>query len=477
MTSIVYTKIAAHRGGARLWLEGTRLSREGIQPAQRYTVDYDHRNQRLTLKITANGNHTISSRHKKSEKIPVIDINNRDLKKLFGSVVDAVKVVIKGSGIVVTLHHHIVKLRERLQRFKKKLASKNPLDLVSLAHGGGILDHALHVGFHGAGIPVRLAAAVEIDRRYLDCSIRNNPIWDDETIAVEGPMQEVEFDTLVNCEVIVAGLPCTGASLAGRAKNKLKEAEQHKDAGSLFVTFIESIKSLQPAIVILENVVPYQSTVSMTVIRDSLNYLGYEIHETVLSGNEFGAIENRNRLCMVAVTRGIEFSFEHLETMTDHATAIQDILEDIPINSDRWKVLDYLAKKEAADRAAGKGFRRQILNGNEAQCGVIGKSYSKYRSTEPMVKHPTEDKFRLLTRYEHAAVKTVPSFLVDGISDTVSHEIMGQGVIHSAFVALGACIARSVVGLQESEAMPCRYASNELSETQDSTDCHQLVLL
>lgn len=46
--------------------------------------------------------------------------------------------MIKRSGIVVTLHHHIVKLRERLQRFNKKLANKVSLDVESLAPGGGI---------------------------------------------------------------------------------------------------------------------------------------------------------------------------------------------------------------------------------------------------------------------------------------------------------------------------------------------------
>ncbi|SOS33008.1 hypothetical protein CFBP6411_01648 [Pseudomonas syringae group genomosp. 3] len=49
------------------------------------------------------------------------------------------------------------------------------------------------------------------------------------------------------CDLVVAGIPCTGASRAGKAKNKLNSAEQHPSAGSLFIDFLDFVR-IRPAI-------------------------------------------------------------------------------------------------------------------------------------------------------------------------------------------------------------------------------------
>ena len=58
-----------------------------------------------------------------------------------------------------------------------------------------------------------------------------------------------------------------------------------------------AIKELSPAILVLENVPEYQSTVSMHMIRETLTDWRYKLHEVIV-GRELGAFEDRKRLCL-----------------------------------------------------------------------------------------------------------------------------------------------------------------------------------
>jgi DNA (cytosine-5)-methyltransferase 1 len=204
--------------------------------------------------------------------------------------------------------------------------------------------------------------------------------------------------------------------------------------------------------VLLENVPQYQTTASMTVIRSVLSSIGYDVHETILDGYAMGSLERRNRLCMLAVSKGIEVDLEALEPVRQRETLIAEVLEPFQAVQDRFKPYSYLADKEARDLAAGKGFRRQLLDGSEGSLGTIGRGYSKARSTEPFLRHPDDSgQSRLLTKAEHARVKTVPEMLVQGLSETVSHELLGQGVVHCAFRAVGRLIGNCLHSIGEQD--------------------------
>jgi DNA (cytosine-5)-methyltransferase 1 len=86
---------------------------------------------------------------------------------------------------------------------------------------------------------------------------------------------------------------------------------------------------------------------------------GYEVHETVLEGAMFGALENRKRMCAVAITRGIEFSFDLLEMPIQVERTVGEILDPIGEDDSSWSEMAYLKVKEVRDAADGKGFKRQ----------------------------------------------------------------------------------------------------------------------
>src|SRR5690606_18232672 len=57
--------------------------------------------------------------------------------------------------------------------------------------------------------------------------------------------------------VFVAGIPCTGTSLAARGRLGLSSAEDHPDVGHLFLPVAHWIRQHRPDDVIFENVALY----------------------------------------------------------------------------------------------------------------------------------------------------------------------------------------------------------------------------
>lgn len=446
MATLINTKLGIHRGKSRIWLQGIKLSREGYEAGKRYDMTLERR--KVVLKPCVEGRYIISRRKRGDRLDPVIDITRKELADLFSGV-EMLRVQISEGSIVITAHGQTDRIAEREKRLLDKIKTGGTLRVGSLFHGGGVLDRALHEGFAEAGIRTKVGAAVELEGKYLDASLANNPeIWDKHSIPMETPLQALNLrGTPLQFDVVAAGIPCTGASLAGRASNHLQHAEDHDHAGALFFNFLSFVEAVNPAIVIGENVVPYQTSAGMSVVRSVLGSLGYDVHERIMSGNECGALENRERLCIVAISKGFSGSYNIADaTPTQQKPAtIASILEpfaDIPDTA--WKTYDYMADKAERDLAAGKGFKRQLVTADAEKVGTIGRGYSKARSTEPFLIHPYDDSLsRLFTPKEHARLKSIPESVISGLSATIAHQILGQSVIFPMFTTLARSIGEA----------------------------------
>ncbi len=150
------------------------------------------------------------------------------------------------------------------------------------------------------------------------------------------------------------------------------------------------------------------------------------MYETVLDGQAFGALEDRRRLCIVGVTRGLFLDLSRLAPENPPTATLASILEDIGPDSPRWRSFAHHVAKQTRDKAAGSNFKLQMLTPDATRVGTMGAGYHKDRLTEPHILHPTDPtKARLLTPVEHARAKTVPPELVAGLSDLMAHQILG----------------------------------------------------
>jgi DNA (cytosine-5)-methyltransferase 1 len=453
MTAIIITTVGERKGTPRIWFEGAKLEREGYRQGTHYQVD-ESKPDRLTLIRVDDPmeSRIVSGRKRGSKQVPIIDLNSQLLAKWF-SISDKLRIAIRRGKIVITRHHLVGQIKERFERIRKKIAENRKLAVHSHYHGAGVLDLAIHSGLAKSGAGSYVQVAIELDRKYQDISLTRNPeLFSEDSILIEGPIQDVRCDPRVKADILLAGIPCTGASVAGRAKMRDTKgekrtylAEEHDQAGALFYYTLRYIESAQPALIVLENVKAYGSTASMAIIRAVLSNLGYRVEERVLGGNEFGALENRERLCVVAVTEGLEDIIDMNAIVPIHKKPekLGDVLEDVPEDSEMWSEMAYLAEKEKRDIAQGKGFRRQLFTGEEDKISTVTRQYIKRRSTDPFIQHPTKPELsRLLTKYEHAAVKGIPAKLIDDddISSSVAHEALGQSIVFPMFEAVGYAI-------------------------------------
>ena len=450
--AVALQRLGEHRGVPRIWIEGRKLERGGIAPGDRFSITWDAASSTVTLDFHDEGDRRVSKRTRGGRDIPIVDVSTQDVGEALGAGIERAQVTVYDRRIEVTVHPDDLAARERVERLVSKVRAGEPVATGSIAHGGGILDHAVHEGMADMGVRARLAFAIEIDEATLDVAATNNAIWDEDTLMVQASMDEVAFETLPKVDVLVAGIPCVGASRSGKAKNGISLAEDHETAGHLFVSLIASIKAQNPCIVLLENVPDYATTVSATIIRKALQVRGYEIHEAVLDGPEMGSLEMRRRWCLLATSKDLGIRLDAVRPIRMKEATLSEILESVPLDDPSWRSIVYMHEKAAINKGKGSNFSVNVADPTDPTVRTMGAKYWKRRPTEPKILHPEDPTLaRLLTPTEHARAKTVPPELVSGISSTLAHQILGNSVIHAKWRSVGRLMGERMLALAKGD--------------------------
>lgn len=455
MLTAKISKLGEHRGNRRFWSEGKAPLSAGFLPGVKFKVEPYGKG--ILLKIATDGDRTVAKRDTASGKLcPIIDINSdADLAPLLG--LEAVRVVFGEGQVLISPIASEVRRQRRLKRLKARLTQGIPLETAGIAAGGGVLSHAVHQGFSDAQVPVRLAAHNEIREDLSDHAQEHNSAFDPKTQILNMPLQELAFDHEVlqrvgEVDILELGLPCSGASVAGRAKRSLSMPEEHPDVGHLVVGALALIARLNPGVCIFENVVPYKNSCSAVLIRQQLRDMGYVTHEAELFGPDFGELEARTRWTLTAVTKGIDFDLTTLPLPEVVTRQLKEVLDSPEEVAQRWSPMEGLRAKEVRDKEAGKGFRMQIYTGEETTINTLTKGIAKNRSTDPKLQHPTEPGLlRIPTAREHARCKGVPEALITGLSQTTAHELLGQGIVYGPFRHLAKHLAMTLKNWAQSE--------------------------
>lgn len=441
-------RLGEKRGAPYLYFDGAQAVRAGFSPGQKYDLVID--DQKVVLAANNDGTRTVSSKKKGDKDYPVVDINSKELLKIFDGM-SAIRVVVQQDKVYLLPLASEIKKRERLNRITENLNNKKPLKMGSVSHGGGILSHAIHEGLENAGFEVDLQFANEIREDLLLHAIEHNDAWSDNTAALAMPMQELAQDDwllkqLPKLDLLELALPCSGASKAGKSKRGLTQMEDHPDVGHLVFAGLVILNKTQPAVVLFENVPSYSSCASAQILRHQLRDMGYTTHEAILSGKDFGCLENRVRWCMVATTKGLHFSFDQLTPTVTVVQKLGDLLDPTILDDDpRYREVQYLKDKQERDAEKGNSFGMQMITHDSTSVPTLRKGYHKGGSTDPRLLNPQDPNLsRLLTGAEHARVKGVPDHLIENLSDNMAHQLLGQGIVYAPFEAVGRRIGESL---------------------------------
>ena len=294
-----------------------------------------------------------------------------------------------------------------------------------------------------------VSAVAELDGRYLSLFSRQHS----EASTFLGSVTNYAPEELLTAardavRVFVAGIPCTGASLAGRSKNGLAAAEMHQDVGALFLPFLHQVSLSLPDVIVCENVAQYASTFSATVIRQHLSRLGYSITEKVVNPfTDFETATERVRWIMVATRIG-RFEWEY--TPRAFTGTIESLLDPVSEADadDEFSEEQVSAHTKYCDRKAkeGCGFSRRILERTSTKVPTICKSYGKVQPTSTFLRSGYT--YRMLRPREVARIHGFgPAFIeaIESMPKTTAYEVLGQGVVAKPFRALGNAIGEWIV--------------------------------
>lgn len=428
-------------------MEGAKLSHTQFCVDARFSVMESKNGDGVELIIDENGQFKVSGRNKHNPNKPtkpLIDHSSDVLAEHFEEG-QPIRIEIHDNCIKIRVHHMESAIQRREARAFRKIANGLPFDVCSLFHGGGFLDLACHNGFKRSNIATRLALVNEIQPQYLEASLSNNAeMFDKNTMLLEGDISTFSVENnKTEVDGLIAGIPCTGASKGGKSKLSLTHAEDHPDAGVMFYSLLRFIDSMNPFYAILENVPEYRGSASYSIIKGVLKSKGYVVYDRDLEGNEFGCLENRKRMSVVVLSKGLSgFDINKIKPTKQIENSINDILEPIALNSPRYKEMKYLHDKEKRDIKKGNGFTMNIYTGVESSVKTILKGYAKQRSAEPLLQHPMMQHLkRLFTPVEHALMKGIPLKCIRNISDTLAHNLLGQSIIFPAFEDLCASLS------------------------------------
>ncbi len=449
MKHLELVKVGENKGAPRVWIEGRKASIAGFLPGTRYHTKIDTSKSMLTLEVADDGMRIVSRKTRGEQELPVLDLNSHELLSMFDGL-ESVRVVVANKRIHILPVASELRAKERLERAHARLAAKEPVTMGSMASGIGVLDLAAHEGLALAGLESSLLWSNEIRDDCTEHAVARNPAYGPETITLTMPMQELVFDQFAMSQLpsptlLIAGLPCSGASVAGKSKRGLEHAESHPDVGHLVVSFIAMVAAIGPLAVTLENVLPYRNTASMAIIRSSLRDLGYIVHEAELDASEWNLLEHRKRMVMVAVTKGIEFDLHNLKRPEPVQHTFGEIMDDVDPSHTTWGDISYLWAKRERDAAQGKGFEPTVIDALTTKVPTQTKNLAKRQSTGTFIRHPTQSNlYRIPTVAEHARLKGIPEVLVDGTTQGFGHESLGQSISMPPFVAVFEQLGRSL---------------------------------
>jgi DNA (cytosine-5)-methyltransferase 1 len=449
MKHLEIVKIGQNKGAPRIWIEGRKAAVGGFMPGTRYKAVPDPARSLLTLEVADDGMRIVSKKARGEKELPVIDLNSQELLAMFSGL-EAVRVLVSDNKIHILPVASELRAKKRLQRLRDKVKNGQPLSIGSTSSGVGILDLAAHEGLALAGLDAKLAFANEIREDCMEHAAERNPAYTADTITLTVPMQELVFDSyamskLPETDVFLGGIPCAGASVAGRTKRKLEHPEDHPEVGHLVVAYLAMVAKFNPAVCVLENVVPYASSASMSIMRNQLRDLGYEVHETVLDADEWNMLEGRKRLAMVAVTKGMEFNLGDIKRPEPAQRTFGQIMDDVDPAHSTWGSIDYLWAKQERDAAEGKGFAPTVVDASSTKVPTLNKTLHKRQSTGTFIRHPErQNLYRIPTVAEHARCKGVPEYLVEGTTQTFGHETLGQAISMPPFVSAFEAIGRAI---------------------------------
>lgn len=205
-----------------------------------------------------------------------------------------------------------------------KQEHRRKISVLSLFSGIGAFEKALD----NLQIPYDLIGYCEIDKYASKSYAAIHGVSESMNL---GDITKVDEQALPkDIDLITYGFPCQDISLAGKQKG-LFNADGTQTRSGLFFEALRIIEATQPRVAIAENVKNLTSkkfSEQFKIVLDALEAAGYNNYWQVLNAKDYGIPQNRERVFIVSIRKGIDKGLFHFPKPFPLELRLKDMLED-----------------------------------------------------------------------------------------------------------------------------------------------------
>ncbi|MFP3637839.1 DNA cytosine methyltransferase [Paraburkholderia sp. SIMBA_054] len=431
---------------SRLNVENARkLQSSGLTPGARFTARYAPGIIEVVKDET--GTNVVSPKRffKRDGSVELggrIDLRSLQVHENLAGLESVIALYLPGRVVFMHLPS-VARNCDRIERLLYAVHS-GKVRSVALYSGVGTLDAALHEGFATAGLASETVLANDSWEGGIDCLLSDNPASTQATKSFAGGIQEfiasgmrVPETTLVSL-----GVPCRGASRLNVQTRDLPE--MHAEAGHQVLNAVMAIQQLEfPPLVLVENVLAWTDTVSFSMLRRVLTEQGYQTMlvggtdeqgvYTGLNSNDYGDIERRVRMALLAYPAGIDLSLDGMRKSGPSTLMVADIrLPEELVDPAEYEKGAHLS----SEQKIANGWRMRVVDDTDNSTPSLSAGCWKQRVEDARFRHPVDpSKSRLPMPEEHAKLKGHDPKIVNSLMmNSHAHTALGNGTAKHCWV-------------------------------------------
>ena len=276
--------------------------------------------------------------------------------------------------------------------------------------------------------------------QYVPSAILNRVIC--ETMTSEGmPDLFAEIDGIMHdnkikhVDIMLGGPPCQAYSLAGRSRKDMTNDPRNH----LYKLYLMAVKKYEPDMLVFENVPGILSAGNSAYFIDlkrSLEELGYKIDPQLCNASDYGVLQNRKRVILIAWKEKSGLKHPVIKTVDTTGDTIDDLLNDLPSiqpgdeNNQyrKGKYSSYLKKngirkpggiltlhQARTNRKQDRDIYRRVINawnkgeGKRLNYNELPDELKTHNNTESFL-----DRFKVVAANEHVSQTMVAHISKDG---------------------------------------------------------------
>lgn len=451
----------------------TKLGEVGFKHGQSINVHYYPEKRKIVVEACATGSNVISTKnYKYRDGVKIgsrLDLRNQTIANIFKNERELM-MIYSENKLVFCETPRSKSVRERIEYMADAIINDKPIQSGSLFTGVGCAEIGLDQGFSKAGIKTEVAFVNDIDSKFIDTYTNNNPTYKaKKTVTAAMDINQLFCAALPDVHIWSAGIVCKSFSSLNIKHRNSPEMDQefgHLTTSTLMTLQMTQFKS---PIIFIEQVVPYFSSVSFSQLKRILEIKGYEAHIAGdfnergqykgVSGKEYGDIENRRRLFVAFVTKGINIDLSFMDELArTNTTPISELLDDAKEIPEKAFDIGASLKRKSLET----DWNNKVVTSDQVSISTISAGYGKIRMEDPKLLLDDTNKlgdFRLFSDKEIARFKQLPEGLVDGVKAKKDrYTMLGNGLNGGASTAIFYAIAKSLKTLSQ----PWNNVSSEL---------------